>query len=107
MSNEFLEVENWGGEVIGTSRKNRITRKRKSYLEKNSEWLPIDLEQKANVVPIGISRNANVTSLQPIGVYYKILVHLIRWCIFFTLVFVTVFIFQNTCKVKIQCSTIF
>lgn len=58
---EFQEVENWGGQLTAIKK-----RKRSSYLEKNREWLHIDLQQKANVVPIGILRNGNCSNLKPI-----------------------------------------
>lgn len=54
--------ENWGGVVTSKNRK------RSSYLTKNSEWLHIDLQQKASVVPIGILRNGNCSSLKPIKI---------------------------------------
>lgn len=60
MQDEMLAEENWGGLVVPKKRK------RRSYLQKSSEWLHIDLQQKANVLPIGILRNGNCAQLKPV-----------------------------------------
>ncbi|CAG9763440.1 unnamed protein product [Ceutorhynchus assimilis] len=62
---EIRAQENWGGLVVPSKRK------RRSYLEKNSEWLHIDLQQKVSVVPIGILRNGNCVKLQPVKLAKK------------------------------------
>lgn len=53
--NEFQKKEDWMGQVSKSDK-----RKRKSFLETNSEWLHMDLSEKKQIMPIKLLRNGNV-----------------------------------------------
>ncbi|KAJ1518897.1 hypothetical protein ONE63_011493 [Megalurothrips usitatus] len=54
--------DNWRG--LSETKK----RKRKSYLEKNSEWLSIDLNDNRSTVPVSLLKNGNSNELKPIKI---------------------------------------
>lgn len=67
---EINEIENWRGEVRLPIKK----RKRKSYLEPNSEWSSINLSDGRKVIPIGLLKNGHRPELKPLKINGEIYV---------------------------------
>ncbi|XP_031358555.1 uncharacterized protein LOC116182178 [Photinus pyralis] len=85
---EFSAEENWKGTVLPIKK-----RKRSSYLEKNSEWLEMNLNESVRSLAINIIRNGSCPDLKTVkieGLQYiftntcgfDAIVHLIacNWC---------------------------